>query len=87
MTAEPSLRLRPVPVAPEASPARGFAADAAAHLRDRPRHCPRCGARLADGIVTEYWVASDRVFHCWCRGCSWAGDVILVHRMVGHESA
>lgn len=85
MTAEPFPQLRPVAAAPETSAPREFAADAAAHLHDRPRHCPRCGACLADGIVTEYWVASDRVFHCWCRHCFWAGDVIPVERMVGHE--
>ena len=83
----PAPHLRAVPSgAPRTAP-RGFAADAAAHLRDRPRHCPACGAPLDAGIVTEYWVAADRVFHVWCRGCGWAGDVIRVERVMGHERA
>lgn len=60
------------------SAAGWFAADAERHCRDAPRHCPSCGAAVDGpaGLVVEYWVARDRVFHCWCRRCRWSGDVI-----------
>ena len=71
--------------------ARGyFADDASAHRQDAPRHCPGCGALFAvadggQGIATEYWAATDRVFVCFCGACGWAGDIVLSSRVVGHE--
>jgi hypothetical protein len=38
------------------------------------------------GLVVEYWTGRERVFHCWCRSCGWAGDVTSVERMIGHEA-
>jgi hypothetical protein len=69
----------------------GFEQDAAQHLRDAPRFCPACAAPLAvgagaRGIATEYWVAADRVFVCWCAACGWKGDIVLSDRVVGHEA-
>lgn len=65
----------------------GFAADAELHRRDAPRHCPRCGASLAGGagISVEFWQGADRIFHTWCAGCGWTGDIIPVTDMIGHE--
>ncbi len=57
------------------------------HLEDMPRHCPNCAANLADGISVEYWEASRRVYHTWCSDCDWAGDIVRVRRMLGHEAA
>jgi len=37
------------------------------------------------GLVVEYWTGDQRVFHCWCRGCGWAGEVVHVDRVIGHE--
>jgi hypothetical protein len=53
-----------------------------------PRHCPACGAHIAEfgGIAVEYWEGDARVYHVWCHGCDWAGDVTRVRRMVGHEA-
>jgi len=50
--------------------------------------CPRCGASL-DGpraFVQELWVSEESVFHVWCPGCGFVGNVVPVHRMVGHEA-
>lgn len=57
------------------------------HLHDLPRFCPDCGAELteATSLAVEYWEADRRVYHVWCRTCSWAGDIIRVRRMIGHE--
>jgi hypothetical protein len=65
----------------------GFAADAERHRRDAPRHCPRCGAALTGGagICVEFWQGADRVFHTWCAGCRWTGDIIPVTEMTAHE--
>jgi hypothetical protein len=59
-----------------------------AHAVDSPSFCPRCGSGVTgdDGLVVEYWTARERVFHCWCRSCGWAGDVTSVERMIGHEA-
>jgi hypothetical protein len=64
-----------------------FARDAEAHYLDRPRHCPQCADSLIDGhgLVVEYWSADQRIFYCWCGGCDWLGEVIRVHRTIGHE--
>lgn len=69
--------------------AEWFAEHALAHAVDAPSYCPRCGAGLASddgGLVVEYWTAAERIFHCWCRSCGWAGDVSTVTRMIGHEA-
>lgn len=65
-----------------------FAGDAMAHAVDSPSFCPLCGAGVTGngGLVVEYWTADERVFHCWCRSCGWAGDVTPVERMIGHEA-
>lgn len=62
-------------------------ADRAAHLADRPRHCPHCGVSLDidHGIAVEYWEAENRVYHTWCKQCGWTGDIIRIQRMIGHE--
>lgn len=54
-----------------------------------PSYCPRCGASLEGprSLVQEYWVAGETVFHCWCRACSFTGDVVEVERIVTHEAA
>jgi hypothetical protein len=57
------------------------------HAEDLPRFCPLCGAGLGDGISVEYWEADHRTYHTWCRSCGWAGDIVRVIRMVGHEPA
>lgn len=67
-----------------------FPEDVASHRRDAPRFCPGCAAPLAltdggHGIATEYWVAEDRVFVCFCGACGWSGDIVLTARVVGHE--
>ncbi|MXY77761.1 MAG: hypothetical protein F4Y40_11935 [Acidimicrobiia bacterium] len=61
--------------------------DRTAHLADRPRHCPNCGGAVtgAEGISVEYWEADRKVFHTWCNACGWAGDIVRIQRMVGHE--
>jgi hypothetical protein len=77
---------------PFVDPGRGgYPADANLHRRDAPKYCPGCAAPLSlvdggHGIATEYWVASDRVFVCFCGGCGWAGDIVLAARVVGHEA-
>jgi hypothetical protein len=65
-----------------------FAEDALAHAVDAPSFCPRCGAGVTGdaGLVVEYWTADQRIFHCWCRSCHWAGDITTVVRMIGHEA-
>ncbi|GIU91147.1 MAG: hypothetical protein KatS3mg011_0053 [Acidimicrobiia bacterium] len=59
------------------------------HLDDMPHHCPACGFSLdgPGGIVVEYWEADRRMYHVWCKACRWAGDVVRVRRMIGHEAA
>ncbi len=68
-------------------PTATFARDAEAHYLDRPKHCPDCGASLADGsgLVVEYWAGDARVFATWCAGCSWAGEIVKMTRTIGHE--
>jgi hypothetical protein len=68
-----------------------FPADADAHRRDAPRFCPACAAPLAladggTGLATEYWVAHDRVFVCFCGACGWSGDIVLAPRVVSQEA-
>jgi hypothetical protein len=69
-----------------------FPADAERHRRDAPRYCPACAAAFAladggQGLTTEYWTGSDRVFACFCGACGWSGDIVLAARVVGHEAA
>lgn len=61
--------------------------DRAAHLEDRPRFCPGCGGSVtgSEGISVEYWEADRRVYHTWCSSCGWAGNIVRIQRMVGHE--
>jgi hypothetical protein len=68
-----------------------FPRDAELHRRDAPKFCPACSQPLTratggDGIATEYWVASDRVFVCFCAACGWSGDIVLSTRVTGHEA-
>lgn len=65
-----------------------FARDAEAHYLDRPKHCPECGASLADGsgLVVEYWAGESRVFATWCAGCDWSGEIVPVNRTLSHEA-
>src|SRR6266851_1254206 len=69
-----------------------FPGDAERHRRDAPRYCPACAAPLAlahggQGLTTEYWTGSDRVFACFCGACDWSGDIVLADRVIGHEAA
>ena len=66
-------------------PSEWFAPDAERHLLDKPGFCPSCGASFDLGIVTEYWLADDRVFFSWCGSCSWTGNVIHVERAMIFE--
>jgi hypothetical protein len=67
-------------------PTATFARDAEAHYLDRPRHCPQCGHGLiGHGLVVEYWAGGSRVFYCWCGSCTWTGEIVRLHRTVGHE--
>lgn len=58
------------------------------HLDDLPRFCPSCGTGLDEGrgFSVEYWDEHDRVYHTWCQGCSWAGNITRVDRMVGPDA-
>lgn len=50
--------------------------------------CPGCGGSL-DGpsaFVQELWVSQESVFHVWCPSCGFVGNVVPVHRMIGHEA-
>ena len=51
------------------------------------QRCPRCGASLTAGagITVEFWQGADRIFHTWCGGCHWTGDITPVTDMIGHE--
>ena len=69
-----------------------FPADAERHRRDAPRYCPACAAPLGladggQGLATEYWTGTDRVFACFCGACGWSGDIVLAGRVIGHEAA
>ena len=84
---------RPLRVVEESKPARRLTGDhwwdldRERHLRDRPKHCPDCGGGIEaeGGIAVEYWEGDQRIFHTWCGGCGWAGDIVNVDRMIGHE--
>ncbi|MGH9116738.1 MAG: hypothetical protein ACRD0A_02320 [Acidimicrobiales bacterium] len=62
-------------------------ADRQRHLADLPRFCPGCGEALdpARDLAVEFWEADHRAYHIWCRRCGWAGDIVRVDRIVGHE--
>ena len=83
----------PADGAAEPDLARGwFPLDAERHRRDAPRYCPACAAALSlahggQGLTTEYWTGTDRVFVCFCGACGWSGDIVLADRVVGHEAA
>ncbi len=69
-----------------------FPADAERHRRDAPKYCPACAAPLSladggQGLTTEYWTGTDRVFVCFCGACGWSGDIVLAARVIGHEAA
>ena len=65
-------------------PDRRFAADAAAHRRDVPRHCPGCATAL--DLASEFWEGDERRFYCWCAGCGWTGEITPTgETVVGHE--
>lgn len=78
---------------PEPDLARGwFPLDAERHRRDAPKYCPACATALSlahggQGLITEYWTGSDRVFVCFCGACGWSGDIVLADRVIGHEAA
>jgi hypothetical protein len=50
--------------------------------------CPGCGASLdrPQAFVQELWVSQESVFHVWCPSCGFVGNVVPVHRMIGHEA-
>ena len=73
-------------------PGAGFLIDAERHRLDAPRYCPACAAALSlaqggQGLTTEYWTGTNRVFVCFCGACGWSGDIVLADRVVGHEAA
>lgn len=50
-----------------------FPIDAERHRRDAPKYCPSCAAALSlahggQGLTTEYWTGTDRLFVCCCDG-------------------
>lgn len=61
--------------------------------RDKPiakiEFCPSCGQSLRDpkSILNEYWISSDTAYFCWCRHCSWSGEIIQVKRIIAPELA
>ena len=66
---------------------RRFAEDARRHAEDAPRYCSTCAYPYTEGgLVVEYWAATDRIFHCWCRQCGATVEVVRVERIIGHES-
>ncbi len=50
--------------------------------------CPGCGASVEGptAFVQELWVSQESVFHVWCPACGFVGNVVPVHRMIGHEA-
>ena len=66
-------------------PGDWFASDAAHHLLDRPRFCPRCASSLDRGLISEWWSGEDRIFLTWCAECRWTGNVVLSERTVIEE--
>ena len=78
---------------PEPDLGRGwFPIDAERHRRDAPKYCPACATALSlalggQGLITEYWTGTDRVFVCFCGACGWSGDIVLADRVIGHEAA
>ncbi|WP_134704190.1 hypothetical protein [Ammoniphilus sp. YIM 78166] len=49
--------------------------------------CPSCAHPLNDpkSILNEYWISEDTAYFCWCKNCSWKGDIIKTTRMVAPE--
>ena len=88
MTAVPHLRL-----AEDSRPSarltgdHWWGADHRRHTSDSPRHCANCGSPIDDesGMVVEYWESDRRIYHVWCSACGWAGDVVTIDRLIGHE--
>ena len=39
------------------------------------------------GLVTESWAGTDRVFVCFCGACGWPGGMVLAARVIGPEAA
>jgi hypothetical protein len=39
-----------------------------------------------NAFVQELWVSQESVFHVWCPSCRFVGNVVPVHRMIGHEA-
>lgn len=76
-----------LPPDPHRLPAPGdwFASDAAHHLLDKPKFCPRCAASLDRGLISEWWSGQERIFLTWCAACRWTGNVVLFDRAIIEE--
>lgn len=76
-----------LPPDPHRLPAPGawFASDAAHHLLDKPKFCPRCAAALDRGLISEWWSGAERVFLTWCAECRWTGNIVLFDHAIIEE--
>lgn len=52
-------------------------------------YCPSCSHPLQDprSILNEYWISEDTAYFCWCRNCSWTGEIIKTKRITAPELA
>lgn len=51
--------------------------------------CPNCGESLRDpkSLLNVFTQGENFVYFCWCRHCSWRGEIMAVTRVTTSELA
>jgi C4-type Zn-finger protein len=56
-------------------------------IRNPVRFCPCCGESLRDpkSLLNVFTEGQEFVYFCWCRQCSWRGEIMSVTRVTAPE--
>lgn len=53
------------------------------------RFCPSCGHSLRDpkSLMNFFTQGEELAYFCWCRHCSWRGEIMTITRVTAPELA
>ncbi|MCY9695461.1 hypothetical protein [Paenibacillus alginolyticus] len=58
-------------------------------IRNPVKFCPCCGESLRDpkSLLNLFTQGEELVYFCWCRHCTWRGEIKAITRVLAPELA